>query len=128
MSLCNILFYSRAFRNCLLRSSDNKRFSFYCCYVFGTSLLITCLASVVDHTDVIDEQFKIGIGKEVCWVKRSTHVEFIYVYLPMGCVVLFNTIFYSFTAFNIHRVQKETSMIKGGDSARHSKVKIEKAR
>lgn len=83
-----------------------------------------------DQTDLILEEFKIGMGEGRCWIRalNPRNIELIYVFLPISMVLVFNATFYTITACKIYRVQKDTSIAREGERARRSKVSKEKAR
>jgi G protein-coupled receptor Mth (Methuselah protein) len=75
------------------------------------------------------ENLKANMGqKGRCWVDINKSIELFYVYLPISCILFFNVIFYSFTAYKIQKVQRETSILKDPNSSRHSSLNQEKAR
>lgn len=110
------------------RRSEAKRFYWYCLYAFGGPSLITSLVYISDNTNFIPDEIKIQMGKDRCWIDESHLIEFIYIFIPITCVLILNTVFYSITAYKINQVWKETSIIREADSSRHSEITIEKAR
>lgn len=115
-------------RSCGLVGSERRRFLFYCLYAFGGSIAVTGLVYLGDNTDWLPDDLKVQMASGRCWIKHSAKIEFFYVYLPITLVLVFNTFFYSITAYKIYRVQKETSIFRQGDSGRHSKIDSDKAR
>jgi G protein-coupled receptor Mth (Methuselah protein) len=110
------------------RGSDKKKFLFYCLYAFGIPLVITCLVLSFDKLDFfsVEYQPQIGIGR--CWIQSSKLVEAMYVYIPISIIIAVNVAFYSITAFKIFQVQKETSVVRNGESQRHGKNEADKDR
>jgi G protein-coupled receptor Mth (Methuselah protein) len=115
-------------RSCGMRGSDRKRFLNYCLYAFGVPSLITLFVFISDQTTFIPEDYRIRMGQERCFIHSSKEVSAIYLFVPISLVLLLNIIFYSITAFKIFQVQKEISVVHNGDSGRHSKVDLDKAR
>jgi len=102
------------------RGSDTKRFMVYCLYAFGVPFLMTTVMFILDNTDMLDVTLRAGIGNENCWIKSEGHSEMIYIYIPLTTILTFNISTYSITAYKICQVQRETSMIRGNNSKKHS--------
>lgn len=81
-----------------------------------------------NHATFIPEALRSQMGESRCWIAGTKEVELIYIYIPIASLLVLNTIFYSITAYKILRVQKETSMVRKGDSGRHSNNDLDKAR
>lgn len=107
------------------RGSDIKRFAIYCLYAFGSSLTLTAMVYIIDAQEIFDEKYRPKIGVKRCWMQNSRMVEAIYVYTPITIIMIINIILYSVTAYKIWRVQKETSVIRNGDSQKHSKMEAD---
>lgn len=89
------------------------------------SFALTITAFIVDATAIINEKLRPKIGINRCWMQNSRIVEFIYVYTPITVIMTINIILYSVTAYRIWRVQKETSVIRNGESQKHSKMEAD---
>jgi G protein-coupled receptor Mth (Methuselah protein) len=55
-------------------------------------------------------------------------VELIYLYIPVACLLLSNLVLFIVTASKIKQVKRETSVIRKGDSKKHSKFDDDKDR
>lgn len=80
-----------------------------------------------DSATFIPDGLKSHIGRDRCWIVRSRTIELIYVYIPIGLILVLNIFFYSITAYKIYQVRKETSIVANEDN-RHSKADLDKAR
>lgn len=104
------------------RGGDSKRFLYYCIYAFGLSILLTSLVYLIDVMDLVPDRFLPMIGLKRCWMQNSRWVEAFYVYTPISIIMLINIILYSITAYRIFRVHQETSVIRTGESQKHSEA------
>jgi Na+/H+ antiporter NhaC len=120
-----LIYYRRGFRSKL---GDRKRFLSYCIYAFGVPIFLTFFAVVADTTEIVPEFYRPWIGIDRCWVQNNKAVEAIYVYGPILIIIIVNITFFATTAYKIYRVQKETKMVRTGDSGRHSSNDLDKAR
>lgn len=111
-----------------LRRGDRKKFLFYCLYAFGTPALLTGLVLLIDLMDLIQDKYQTQMGKERCWLQNSRLIEAIYVYVPISIILTVNIAFYSITAYKIFQVQRETSIVRNGESQKHSKSDADKDR
>ena len=109
-----------------MKRNDRHRFIFYCLYAFGLPILVTLLVCVVDENPKIHDEHKIGIGVNSCFVNPAS--VGIYLFAPITFVLSLNILLYAITAYKIYQVQKEISVVKKGESRRHSKVNLDKAR
>lgn len=110
------------------RGKDFQRFLFYCLYASGVPLLLTFLVFLVDITSFIPDRYKPLMGMKRCWMQNNRFVEAVYIYTPISIILIINIALYSITAYKIYKVQKETSVIRNGDSQKHSKVDADKDR
>lgn len=113
-------------RSCGVKGNDKRRFLYYCLYAFGLPTLVTFLLFLADHYTIFPEEYRIGIGETNCFINNDTMG--IYLIRPISIVLLLNISLYSITAYKIYQVQKEFSVIQKGDSERHSKINLNKAR
>lgn len=107
------------------RGGDSKRFLYYCLYAFGLSTLLSIFVYCIDALELFDEKFRPSIGVKRCWMQDSRLVELIYVYTPITIIMIINIVLYSVTAYRIWNVQKETAVIRNGDSQKHSKMEAD---
>lgn len=111
----------RSTRNtCDAKHVELKRFVGYSAYAFGAPIL-TALAIVgLNHSSLIKEEHKLRIEPLTCWLKDK-ETEFIYVNIPIGCILIFNIVFYCITAYKIFKAQKESKAVMRHESKRHSR-------
>jgi G protein-coupled receptor Mth (Methuselah protein) len=119
----NVMCYDiwSTFRGMRGRGSDKRRFMLYCLYAFGVPLLLTGLVYLIDLTRFIPKEFRPQMGQNRCWLQNNRLVEAIYTYIPISIILTVNVALYSITAYKIYQVQKETSVIRNGDSQKHSR-------
>ena len=126
VTLSEIKSHSSHRRSCGVKRSDKRRFLLYCIYAFGVPALMTLLIFLAGHYTIFPEAYRIGIGKTNCFIKNDTMG--IYLIRPISIILLLNISLYSITAYKIYQVQKEISVVQKGDSERHSKINLNKAR
>lgn len=107
------------------RGGDSRRFLYYVLYAFGCPILITTIVYLIDIFQLVPEGFLPNIGKRRCWMQDKRVVEAIYVYFPISIIMITNIILYSITAYKIWVVQKETSVVRRGDSQKHAKLEAD---
>ncbi|KAL1404252.1 hypothetical protein pipiens_000849, partial [Culex pipiens pipiens] len=76
----------------------------------------------MDNTELVPEYYRPRMGKTRCLLQENKYVEFLYLYLPMLILVFANVMFFVITAIRIIKIQRETSVVRRGDSKRHSKL------
>lgn len=110
--------------------SRRTTFLWYCAYALGIPALISLIVFLSDYTSFIPEEYKSRIGSNQCFIRWSTTriEELIYVYLPISFLLAINTFFYTITAHKIYQVQKETSIVKSDNNARHGRDDMDRAR
>lgn len=89
---------------------------------------MTGLICLVDIVSFIPDEYKPLMGKSRCWIQESRLVEAIYIYIPISVIIFINIALYSITAYKIFQVQKETSVMRNGDSQKHTKMDADKDR
>ncbi|CAO1406462.1 unnamed protein product [Diamesa serratosioi] len=109
-------------------NAERKRFINYCLYAFGVPLLFTCTLAFMDNSGWVGKAYRPQMGIERCWMKNSRWIEFFYIYLPISIILCTNITLYSITAYRIYKVQQETSVVRKGDSQRHSNINADKDR
>lgn len=110
------------------RNNDNRRFLMYSLYAFGVPFVLTSIVFCVDKYTTLPEHFRPLIGMKRCWLQNLRAVEAIYTYAPITIILVVNIVLYSITACTISRVLKETSVIRNGESQKHSKTDADKDR
>lgn len=103
------------------RRDDGKIFLFYTLYAFGIPFIHTGLLYFLDSSSLIPYDMKPLMGVNRCWIQNNRFVEAIYIYLPISIILIVNVELYSITACKIYKIHKETSVIRTGDSRKHSK-------
>lgn len=106
-----------------MKKNDRRRFLNYSLYAFGLPLLTSMLVFILDETNFIPSEYKIGMGKNSCSVGNT-----FYLLTPISFVIAINILFYSVTAIKIYKVQKEIAWVHKGDNAKHSSVDRNKMR
>lgn len=104
------------------KSTERKKFALYSLYAWGCPLLLITISLIFDHTELIPPNFRPQIGVTRCFIIENKYVEFFYMYLPLLLLVFANMFFFVITAVRIIKIQRETSMVRRGDSKRHSKL------
>jgi G protein-coupled receptor Mth (Methuselah protein) len=121
----NVMCYDiwSAFRGNIRRSrgGDQKKFLFYCAYAFGVPTLLITIVLCIEELSLVHENYLPMFGMTNCWIKNDRIIEMIYVYAPITTIILVNIFLYSWTALKIFRVQKETAVIRNGESRKHNK-------
>lgn len=116
-------------KGCGGRNRGNRRFLHYCIYAFGVPVIIVTAAYLMDKFTNLPDDYKTRIGHlSRCYFQKAKLIELIYVYIPISCVLISNTFFYCTTAIKIYRIQEETSIVREGESSRHSRINVERAR
>lgn len=106
--------------------TEKKRFTFYCLFAFGSTLLCTLTLYLVDIIPGVPEEYQPKLGNQKCWVRSDRLIEFLYVYIPSMAISFIDVILYLWTAFNINKIQKEMSGIK--NCQKHSNIDANKDR
>lgn len=88
-------------------------------------VLISTMVYIIDIYKLVPDNLLPKIGIKRCWMQNERIVEAIYVYFPISIIMTINIVLYSITAYKIWRVQKETSVIRHGDSQKHSKLEAD---
>ncbi|KAG5681897.1 hypothetical protein PVAND_011303 [Polypedilum vanderplanki] len=104
------------------RTSVAIRFLFYSLYAFGLPIFLTLLVFIIDSWKLVPEYYLPDFGEKRCWMRESRTIEAIYIYTPISIIMVINVVLYSVTAYRIWTVQKETSVIRNGESQKHSKM------
>lgn len=126
----NVMCYDiwSTFKDIRGRGSERKRFMFYSMYAIGVPLFLTSIVFCIDRYSSLDDRFKPLIGITRCWIQHSRIVEAMYTYAPISVILVVNIALYSITACTISRVLQETSVIRNGESQKHSKSDADKDR
>ncbi|XP_035904477.1 uncharacterized protein LOC118508837 [Anopheles stephensi] len=110
------------------RSSERRKFLYYCLYAWGVPLLLVGFVTLVDNTDFIHESMRPQIGQERCFVSEDMLIGFLYMYLPLLLLVSANVVFFAVTAIRIYRMEQATASALSGDSRRHTKYEKDRNR
>lgn len=90
---------------------DTKRFMFYFIYAYGSTLIITLLAYVIDSLSIIPLELRPGFALTNCFLKKEKLSEFLYLYLPTILILCTNIVFFILTANKIRHVQNDLARI-----------------
>lgn len=110
------------------RGSERKRFICFSFYAFGVPAILVIVTWFIDNTNFVPESFRPDIGETHCWIQKNRHVEGIYIFAPISVITVVNIILNSITAFKICEIQKETKLVRSGESQKHSQNNAEKSR
>uniref|UniRef100_A0A182LY68 G-protein coupled receptors family 2 profile 2 domain-containing protein n=2 Tax=Anopheles culicifacies TaxID=139723 RepID=A0A182LY68_9DIPT len=105
-----------------VRSSETKKFLFYSLYAWGCPIMLVLSALVADNTDILPPYLRPQFGTTRCLFVENKLIEFLYLYMPLLILVFMNVVFFVITALRIYKTQCETSVIRRGDSKRHTKL------
>ncbi|XP_058054277.1 G-protein coupled receptor Mth2-like [Anopheles bellator] len=105
-----------------VRSTETKKFLLYSLYAWGCPVLMVAGALVADHTDLLPIYLRPQFGTSRCLFVGNKLIEFLYLYLPLLILVFTNVLFFVITALRIYKIQCETSVVRRGDSKRHTKL------
>ncbi|XP_046390124.1 probable G-protein coupled receptor Mth-like 3 [Ischnura elegans] len=107
-----------------MHSSEIKKFFTYILYAWGIPFLIIIVTAIMEfHPAVESGKFLKPEFKTTCWFfTRSSRIA--YFNAPVGVLVICNIILFALTAFNIYKVNRETSILQRGSSSRNREDKI----
>ncbi|KAL1517939.1 hypothetical protein ABEB36_001635 [Hypothenemus hampei] len=101
------------------RTSEKKRFLFYCCYAFGVPICMAIITYLMSIKLPEKSPHNPNIGRNKCFLADGwPHLW--YFHLEAGTLVVANMIFFILTALKIRQVKRETSMLQHSDSKRHN--------
>uniref|UniRef100_A0A2M4DP26 Putative g-protein coupled receptor mth-like 10 n=1 Tax=Anopheles darlingi TaxID=43151 RepID=A0A2M4DP26_ANODA len=110
------------------RTTERRKFLFYCLYAWGTPVLLLSLVLLFDHTELIGEDMRPQIGESRCYLKDDKLIEFLYMYLPMLILVGVNVFFFGVTAKRIYQMEQATATALSSESRRHAKYEKDRYR
>ncbi|XP_052894771.1 G-protein coupled receptor Mth2-like [Anopheles moucheti] len=105
-----------------VRSSETKKFLLYSLYAWGCPILLVSTAILADYTDLFPDYLRPKFGTTRCLFVENKLIEFLYLYMPLLILVFMNVVFFVITALRIYKIQCETSVVRRGDSKRHTKL------
>ncbi|XP_041769481.1 G-protein coupled receptor Mth2-like isoform X1 [Anopheles merus] len=105
-----------------VRSSETKKFLLYSLYAWGCPILLVATAIIADYTDILPIYLRPQFGTTRCLFVENKLIEFLYLYMPLLILVFMNVVFFVITALRIYKIQCETSVVRRGDSKRHTKL------
>ncbi|XP_053674611.1 G-protein coupled receptor Mth2-like [Anopheles nili] len=111
-----------------VRSSDTKKFLLYSLYAWGCPILLAATAVTADYTDIIPIYLRPQFGTTRCLFVDNKLIEFLYLYMPLLILVFMNVVFFLVTALRIYKIQRETSVVRRGDSKKHTKLDYDRDR
>uniref|UniRef100_A0A2M4CFX2 Putative g-protein coupled receptor mth2 n=1 Tax=Anopheles darlingi TaxID=43151 RepID=A0A2M4CFX2_ANODA len=110
------------------RTTERRKFLFYCLYAWGTPVLLLSLVLLFDHTELIGKDMRPQIGESRCYLKDDKLIEFLYMYLPMLILVGVNVFFFGVTAKRIYQMEQATATALSSESRRHAKYEKDRYR
>lgn len=111
------------------RGSEKRKFDVYCAYAFGTPFVISLIVLIIDKTESIPDEFRPMLGYGKCLMQdKDKIVDLVFVYPLIVIILIVNAVFYSITAYKIYKAQKDTSIIRKGDSKRHSTQDLDRSK
>uniref|UniRef100_A0A182Q5Y6 G-protein coupled receptors family 2 profile 2 domain-containing protein n=1 Tax=Anopheles farauti TaxID=69004 RepID=A0A182Q5Y6_9DIPT len=105
-----------------VRSSETKKFLLYSLYAWGCPILLVATAILADFTEWLPIYLRPQFGTTRCLFVDNKLIEFLYMYMPLLILVFMNVVFFLITALRIYKIQCETSVVRRGDSKRHTKL------
>uniref|UniRef100_A0A1I8NKJ3 G-protein coupled receptors family 2 profile 2 domain-containing protein n=1 Tax=Musca domestica TaxID=7370 RepID=A0A1I8NKJ3_MUSDO len=103
----------KTFRECKINNEKNRdnmnRFILYSVFVWGTAGTFTLFVIWAQLTKVIMEQYKPGIGLEMCWIDTRKWSAALYFYLPNFAIMVFNITAFFQVAMVIYEVKRDVS-------------------
>uniref|UniRef100_A0A182PLA5 G-protein coupled receptors family 2 profile 2 domain-containing protein n=1 Tax=Anopheles epiroticus TaxID=199890 RepID=A0A182PLA5_9DIPT len=105
-----------------VRNSETKKFLLYSLYAWGCPILLVATAITADNTDILPIYLRPQFGTIRCLFVENKLIEFLYLYMPLLILVFMNVVFFVITALRIYKIQCETSVVRRGDSKRHTKL------
>ncbi|KAI5722863.1 hypothetical protein M8J76_014885 [Diaphorina citri] len=90
---------------------DKRKFLYYSCYTWGTTVLISALTCVMDETHLLaaNSTLKPNFGVRACWFKDSAALA-VFFYGPIGLLLVANLVLFHYTCWKIRAAQKDTAI------------------
>ncbi|KAL7037935.1 hypothetical protein ACKWTF_009403 [Chironomus riparius] len=109
----NIMCYDiwRIARNGIAKRSQvegQKMFIIYCIYAIGIPLLMTITAVLINHHQLFHHEYLPMFG-ENDWMHHELKAQAIYLYIPIGIIIIINIMLFLDTARKIWQVQSTMS-------------------
>ncbi|CAH2002606.1 unnamed protein product [Acanthoscelides obtectus] len=101
------------------RSTEQKRFLFYCLYAVGVPAMFILFVFLLNTYGDEESIFHPKLGRNKCFLEDG-YPQLFYLYLPMATLIGMNIILFILTAIKIQRVKMETAMLKQTDSRKHN--------
>ncbi|XP_074038804.1 G-protein coupled receptor Mth2 isoform X9 [Leptinotarsa decemlineata] len=101
------------------KGAERKRFIIYCCYAWGMPLVDILIIFLLNTYGDQTSSYYPAIGIQRCFVGEGLP-NFLYFYLLAMLILIINIVLFILTGFKIHKVQRETSVLKHSDSKRHA--------
>ncbi|XP_061387046.1 G-protein coupled receptor Mth2-like, partial [Musca vetustissima] len=87
------------------------RFIWYSCYAWGIAMLLTILTMLCQWSDHITDDYKPGIGYDVCWLDTNKWSAAIYFYWPNLIILLFSIATFIHLTFRIYRIRSDMAQM-----------------
>ncbi|VEN35596.1 unnamed protein product [Callosobruchus maculatus] len=101
------------------RSTEQKRFLFYCLYAMGAPVMFILFVFLLNTYGDEESIFHPKLGRNKCFLEDG-YPQLFYLYLPMAILIGMNIILFILTAIKIQKVKMETAMLKHNDSRKHN--------
>ncbi|VEN35601.1 unnamed protein product [Callosobruchus maculatus] len=96
------------------RSTEQKRFLFYCLYAMGAPVMFILFVFLLNTYGDEESIFHPKLGRNKCFLEDG-YPQLFYLYLPMAILIGMNIILFILTAIKIQKVKMETAMLKHND-------------
>ena len=83
-------------------------FTIYCFYAIGIPLLMTITAVLINHHELFHHEYLPLFG-EYDWIHHELKAQAIYLYIPIGIIIIMNIMLFVDTARKIWQVQSTMS-------------------
>ncbi|XP_071446802.1 G-protein coupled receptor Mth2-like [Hetaerina americana] len=102
--------------------SEKKKFLSYIVYSWGTPFVIILVTAIMEFYPGISDDYIKPEFKKTCWFEKYSS-RLAYFIATVGVLVLCNVVLFILTAFNIHKVNRETSILHRGNSTKNNEDK-----
>ncbi|XP_061383795.1 G-protein coupled receptor Mth2-like isoform X1 [Danaus plexippus] len=107
---------------------DQRRFLAYGAYAWGVPAVLTAITIGMEFSkEIPDNIITPGFGSQRCWFDDWLS-ELVYFFTPVFVLVVCNATLFTVTAYRIRSIRQETAILKGSESSRSDKIKMDKQR
>ncbi|KAK4872682.1 hypothetical protein RN001_014711 [Aquatica leii] len=97
------------------QKAERKRFLIYFAYTSILSIIHIIIILSLSIWGDPEAWYNPLFGEDKCWFQGNVGVM-LYFYGPLACILILNVIFFGLTAWKIRQTQKETAVLRKGDS------------